>query len=78
VRAPYFVRGKQGRIVEMVGYFGDPARLAYGDSRGPAVALYRIRFDQATLWTDYAGPDRDSVVADIYETWLEPVQEGRE
>ena len=77
VRAPYFTRGKKGRVVEMVGFFGDPARLAYGD-RGGSVALYRVRFDQSALWTDYAGPAGDTVVVDVYETWLEPAEAPNE
>ena len=76
VRAPYFARGKRGRVVEMVGLFGDPAHLAYGDRTGSPVALYRIRFDQDALWPDYSGREGDSVVVDVYETWLEPASEA--
>ncbi len=77
VRAPFFTRGKRGQIVEVVGTFGDPERLAYGERDAPPVALYRVRFDQTELWPGYDGPESDTLVVDVYETWLEPAQEPR-
>ena len=76
VRTPYFARGKRGRVVEMVGLFGDPSCLAYGDKTEHPVALYRVRFDQVALWPDYAGQEGDSLMVDVYETWLEPAREA--
>ena len=38
----------------------------------PARSLYRVRFRQADIWPDYAGPPADSVEVEIYEHWLEP------
>ncbi len=76
VRTPYFTRGKRGRVVEILGAFGDPERLAYGERDVPAVPLYRVRFEQAELWPGYAGPADDTLIADIYETWLEPALEA--
>jgi nitrile hydratase len=77
VRTPFFTRGKHGRVVQVVGAFGDPERLAYGDRGAPPVALYRVRFDQAELWPGYDGAKGDTLIADIYETWLEPTEELR-
>ena len=37
--------------------------------------LYRVQFRQADLWPGYAGGPNDSVVADLYEHWLEAVEE---
>jgi hypothetical protein len=31
-----------------------------------------VRFGQRELWPDYAGPEGDTLVADLYEHWLEP------
>jgi nitrile hydratase len=38
----------------------------------PARPLYRVRFRQADVWPDYAGPAEDCVEVEIYEHWLEP------
>lgn len=72
VRTPFYLRGKHGVVVEQAGRFADPEELAYGRNGLPERALYRVRFDQTRLWPDYAGRAEDSVVADLYEHWLEP------
>jgi nitrile hydratase len=73
VRTPWYVRGRHGVIETIAGSFADPEALAYGRPGLPRRALYRVRFAQAELWPDYAGPAADSVVVDLYEHWLEPV-----
>jgi len=76
VRTPHYLRGKHGEILSIAGRFANPEELAYGRDGKPARALYRVRFDQAVLWPDYQGQARDTVVADIFEHWLEPAEEG--
>ena len=73
VRTPYFLRGRRGRIVQLVGVFGDPEALAYG-RRDAQQALYRVRFDQTELWPDYRGNKADTLIADLYDRWLEPLE----
>jgi nitrile hydratase subunit beta len=75
-RTPWFLRGKTGVIVEQLGAFKDPERLAYHRPGYPAQRLYAVRFRQTELWPDYAGPAHDHLDADIYESWLIP-QERR-
>ena len=72
VRTPFFLRGHEGVVVERLGEFHDPEMLAYG-RRGALRTLYRVRFEQAALWRDYAGPMGDMLLADIYDHWLEPL-----
>jgi nitrile hydratase len=72
IRTPFFTRGKAGRVAELMGAFENPEALAYGRRGGP-LPLYRVRFRQADLWPDYAGALDDTLVADLYESWLEPV-----
>tara|TARA_R110000787_G_scaffold144231_2_gene258009 strand:- start:21576 stop:21866 length:291 start_codon:yes stop_codon:yes gene_type:complete len=72
VRTPYFIRGKPGVIDSVVGNYPNPEELAYGRDGLPALPLYRVRFKQTDVWPDYAGPANDTVVIDIYESWLEP------
>jgi nitrile hydratase len=74
VRTPFFVRGKTGRVTAVLGPYRNPEELAYGRSGEPALPLYRVIFETADLWDDYAGPARDRTVVDIYENWLEPAE----
>ncbi|MCB9944342.1 MAG: nitrile hydratase subunit beta [Geminicoccaceae bacterium] len=73
VRTPWFTRGKSGRVVQVLGTFGNPESLAYGGDGEPLQPLYRISFRQSELWADYDGKEDDTLVADIYEHWLEPI-----
>ena len=74
VRAPFFIRGKSGIVDQVVGTYGNPEELAYGRSHADELTLYRVRFVQAQVWADYEGPEKDSIVIDIYENWLDPVE----
>jgi nitrile hydratase subunit beta len=76
VRTPWFLRGRAGEIAEVLGRFGNPEDLAYGRPAG-AVTLYRVRFAQGELWPDAQNGPGDTLVADIYEHWLEPAAGDR-
>ena len=69
-RAPWYLRGRTGVIAEVLGAFRDPERLAYLKPGLPRQVLYNVRFKQAELWADYAGPARDTLEADLAENWL--------
>lgn len=71
-RAPLFVRGHLGTVVEIHGAFRDPERLAYHQPGLPAQVLYKIRLQQTDLWPDYAGDPKDQLELDVYENWLHP------
>ena len=77
VRTPFYARGRSGVVEDIAGAFANPEELAYGRSGEPERALYRVRFAQRDLWPDYAGPPQDSAVIDLYEHWLEPIEEQR-
>lgn len=77
VRTPYFTRGRSGKIAGILGAFHDPEHLAYGRRVDPPVPLYRVRFEQRELWPGYDGGESDTLVADLFEHWLEPVGEQR-
>lgn len=72
IRTPYYIRGCTGLIERVCGPFPNPEERAYGRAGLPARALYRVRFRQADVWPDYAGPPADHVEVEIYEHWLEP------
>lgn len=70
IRTPHYIRGKSGVIERFAGYFKNPEALAYGRSGEPKVALYRVRFPQSHVWSDYDGAAADTIDIDIYEHWL--------
>ncbi len=76
-RTPWYLRGRTGIVCGLQGAFHDPERLAYHKPGLPAQILYKVRFQQRELWSDYPGPESDELEADIYEYWLQPVRKGR-
>lgn len=74
VRTPFFVRGHGGEVQEIAGSYPNPEELAYGRDGKPEIPLYRVAFKQAEVWDGYNGPPADTIVIDIYEHWLEPIQ----
>ena len=75
IRAPFYLRGKEGRIVRYFGVFQDPTALATGTAAPPACHLYQVVFDFAEVWGDGTAEstDKTSIAADIYDPWLEPL-----
>ena len=73
IRTPHFVRGAEGTIECLLGTFANPEDLAYGQ---PAEKrpLYQVRFPQRSLFPDGGGGTRDTLIADLFEHWLEPVK----
>ncbi len=71
VRIPFYVRGKRGEVVRYCGSYLNPEDLAIGDTGGPVVDLYRVKFAQRELWPGDDQPEGDSLVIEIYDHWLE-------
>ena len=69
---PGYVRGQNGVVVDLLGTFKDPVRLAYHRPGLPAQPLYKVRIRQKDLWPDYTGAAKDTLEVDIYEPWLGP------
>lgn len=72
LRTPFYIRGKTGEVERVCGAYGNPEELAFGHYGGARIPLYRVRFDQAHVWDDYAGNPDDTIDIEIYEHWLEP------
>lgn len=67
-RTPIYLRGRQGRVREVLGIYENPEELAYYRP-APELPLYDVVFDWREVW----GEDgKDEIVADIYEHWLSP------
>lgn len=74
VRTPAYTMGKTGIVAKRKGYYRKPEDLAYGKGDGEPAALYSIRFRQADLWPDYEGRPQDTLLADVFEYWLDPAE----
>ena len=72
VRTPYYVRGCTGTIERLCGSFPNPEELAQQREGLPARPLYRVRFLQKEVWTDYEGNAADVVEVEIFQHWLDP------
>jgi nitrile hydratase len=70
VRTPGYIRGKRGIVERVCGAFRNPEMLAYGNWDGPAVPLYRVRFELSEVW-GASGTPHDTIDVEIYEHWLE-------
>ena len=70
IRTPRYVRHRRGEVVQFCGCFLNPEQLSVGDTSGPAVPLYRVRFRMKDLWPEHLGDDADSLCIEIYDHWL--------
>lgn len=71
VRTPYYARGREGVVLAVAAIHANPEELAYGRPGLPAEPVYRVRLSHAELWNGRAG---DATIADLRESWLEPVR----
>jgi len=70
-RTPLYLKGRRGVVQRCLGSARNPETLAYGQDGTPRIPVYQVRFRQADLWPGYHGPGTDSLVADVFEHWLE-------
>ncbi len=67
-RTPIYLRGKTGRVREVLGIYANPETLDYYKD-AEALPLYDVVFDWKEVW---GVESIDEVAADIYEHWLQP------
>tara|TARA_B110000014_G_C19684989_1_gene359133 strand:- start:223 stop:513 length:291 start_codon:yes stop_codon:yes gene_type:complete len=75
-RTPIYIQGMTGVIESVCGRFKNPEKLAYGHDGYPLETLYTVEFIQRDLWPDYTGNIADKLLIDIYEHWLNTINEG--
>ena len=51
--------------------------LAFGRIGGDKKVLYRVRFSQSDIWGDYEGSKNDQIDIELYDFWLENLEEER-
>ena len=71
-RAPRYVRGAVGTVVELVGRYplADDRAQGWGDV--PAQPVYTVRFAAHDLW----GAGDHNVAVDLWEAYLSPAPSG--
>ncbi len=72
IRTPAYLRGKCGVIERTLGPFPNPEQLAYRHA-GDRLPLHRVRFTMAQVWGAQAENPDDTIEAEIYAHWLEPI-----
>lgn len=75
-RTPWYIKGKVGTVTTDNGPWLNPESRGHGGSGLPKVPVYRVQFDQTELWENYTGPPHDTLIVDVFQHWLEPVEEG--
>jgi len=72
VRTPSYLKGKRGVILRDFGLWRNPEQLAYGKPGWPRKTNYWVQFAMDEVWGGSgAYASGDTVVAEIYEQWLE-------
>ncbi len=73
VRTPYYLRGQTGQVQRLLGTFPNPEDCAVHKSGLPAKRLYQVLFPVHAVFPGQAvAAADDTILADIYEHWLEP------
>jgi nitrile hydratase len=66
-RAPRYVRGHVGEVVERHGRYPLPDAVVAGEQPGPS-SVYAVRFDAAQVW----GEGEHTVTVNLWDEYLEP------
>ena len=61
-------------VTAICGVFHNPETRAHDGNGIPMQPLYRVTFNQNSLWDGYTGEPNDEVLVDVYQNWLEPAQ----
>ncbi len=69
-RLPRYLRGHEGEIMRLHGTHVFPDTNAHGKGEHPQ-ALYTVRFSARDIWGEARHP-RDTVSADLWESYLDP------
>ena len=71
VRTPHYLRGREGRVVRLLGRFPNPEDLAFARP-APRLPLYHVAFPPRAIWPDAThSPDGDELLVELFGPWLE-------
>jgi nitrile hydratase len=71
-RAPRYVRGRSGTVLELHGRHPLPDAVVAGVRPAPVEPVYAVRFDAAELF----GAGTHTVIVNLWDTYLSPVDPG--
>ena len=71
IRTPHYLRGHRGTVVRHLGAYPNPEDLAFARP-AQRIPLYHVAFPRTSIWPE--GSERDELLVEIYEHWLEPVE----
>ncbi len=73
VRTPSYLKGKRGIILRNYGAWKNPEQLSKGNYKAEKQTNYWVQFTMDEIWGgDGRYAAADTVVAELYEHWLEP------
>ncbi len=70
-RVPMYMRGKQVKILRVLGLYINPEEEAFGRNAGSKIWSYLVTIQQKELWPEYQGHKNDRLEIEIFEPWLE-------
>lgn len=73
-RVPTYLRGKAGRVEQVIGPAVDNEEEGYGHNAGSRRHYYRVAFAMTEIWPGYTGQTHDGLLIEIYESWLERIE----
>ena len=78
LRIPEYAKGRSGVIERVLPQFVIPEDDAWGRlwQGGRRRTLYRVRMHQTAIWPGYRGTETDTNELEVFENWLEPVEEA--
>ena len=70
-RVPLYLKGKTGKVTEYLGLVDNPELAAYSKNNTGLYPLYRVCFEQTSLW---GGEQNGEIYADLAEKWLSKLE----
>jgi nitrile hydratase len=75
-RVPLYIRGKVGTVEAVIEPSAvDNEQEGFGRNAGAKRHYYRMAFPMTEIWPHYAGSAQDGLRIEVFETWLERVEQ---
>jgi len=75
-RVPTYLRGKQGAVEAVIKPAGiNNEEEGFGRNAGAKRHYYRLAFPMTEVWTGYQGAPHDGLRIEVFDTWLERIDD---
>ena len=75
-RVPIYLRGKAGKVEAVIEPTAvDNEEEGFGRNAGSRLHYYRVVILMTAVWRDYVGSPRDGLYIEVFETWLERIED---